>query len=286
MPPHDSTRISEAARSRYGPRRCAAVLGSAVVLSCLAVGGGGLVALSSAPAAAAAATCVSAGSTGLTAALVAASGQQITGQTVDATGCNIGIFIGPNITNVIVSAATVENATDHGILAEDTTGITIEHSTVENNGFSQTKGVPSDKAVMFDGVSNSTISDNTVENNGGGGITVADDGPTDPGAVNPGPTAPVPATNDTITGNNASGNFGGCGILLEAWDAGGGVTSTTISDNTVTGSPGVFGPHGPVIGQIVLAIDGPGSTLINNTVDRQHGDRLAPRRHRVARQHA
>src|SRR5665213_2327968 len=100
MPPHDSTRIFRAARPRCGARRYAAVLGSAVVLASLAVGGGGLVALSNGLPAAAATTCAAAGSTGLTSALVATSSQQITGQTVDASGCNIGIYIGPNVTNV------------------------------------------------------------------------------------------------------------------------------------------------------------------------------------------
>jgi Right handed beta helix region len=254
------------AKSQRPARGRRVVLSGVAALSGLAVGGGALVALSTALPAGAAGTCTAAGTTGLTASVIATTGQTITNQMVDATGCNIGIYIGPSVTNVTVNGATVENATDHGILAEDTTGITVENSTVENNGFTPTAGIGSDKAVMFNGVTDSTISGNTVQGNGGGGITVADDGPTDPGAPNPGPATAVPSSNDMITNNDASGNFGGCGILLEAWDAHGGVTTTTISGNTVTGKVGVFGPHGPVIGQIVLAVDGVGSTLTNNTV--------------------
>jgi hypothetical protein len=82
----------------------------------------------------------------------------------------------------------------------------------------------------------------------------------------PGPATPVPSTNDTITNHNANGNFGGCGLLLEAWNAGGGVSSTTtVSDNTVTGSvpAGIVlhanTPHavisGTVIGGNALALN-------------------------------
>jgi hypothetical protein len=214
----------------------------------------------------AATACTAAGSTGLTAAVVATSGQSIADQTIDATGCDLGIYVPPTATGVTIDHDTVENAADHGILAQDTSDITVEDTTVEHNGFDQTAGIDSDKAVMFVGVSNSTITGNTVEDNGGGGITVADDGPTDPGAPNPGPSTPVAARDDTISDNTASDNYGGCGILLEAWNAGGGVTGTTISDNTIVNTPGTFGPEGPAVGQIVLAVDGPGSTLSNDQV--------------------
>jgi len=198
--------------------------------------------------------------------MVATSGQTISGGTVDAAGCDVGIFIGPGVTGVTISNETVTGANDHGIFAEDTDHVTIEHTTVEDNGFDQTAGVDSDKAVMLDGVSDAQVVDNTVQDNGGGGISIADDGPTDPGAPNPGPSTPVASSGDVISGNNASGNFGGCAILLEAWNAGGGVTATSITGNTVVNTPGQFGAHGPAVGQIVLAVDGVGSTLTGDTV--------------------
>ena len=52
-----------------------------------------------------------AGSTGLTARIVATSGQTISGK-VDATGCDIGIYIGPGITNVKVKDATISGANE------------------------------------------------------------------------------------------------------------------------------------------------------------------------------
>jgi len=239
--------------------------GGALVAGVL--GGGGTLVLSGIGAVpAGAATCLPAGSSGLTAAMVAVAGQTIANQTVDATGCDVGIYVGPGADGVTIDGVTVQHANDHGILVEDADDVTIEHSTVEDNGFDQTAGVASDKAVMLDGVSNARVTDNTVQDNGGGGISIADDGPTDPGAPNPGPSTPVASSHDVVSGNDASGNFGGCAILLEAWNAGGGVTATTITDNTVVNTPGQFGPHGPAIGQIVLAVDGVGSTLTDDTV--------------------
>ena len=80
----------------------------------------------------------------------------------------------------------------------------------------------------------------------------------DPGTPNAGPGSAVPSTGNTISGNTLTGNTGGCGIIVEAWNPGGGVDTSTIQNNTVTGTVGKFGPNGPDIGQIVLADDAPG----------------------------
>jgi parallel beta-helix repeat protein len=209
---------------------------------------------------AAAASCAPAGTTGFTAAVVATQGQMITG-TVDATGCNVGVYIGPGVTGVTVSAAMVENATDHGILAENTSNVTIQNNTLTNNGTHPNPKVASDDAIFFSGVSGSTISGNTESNDYAGGIRVTDDGPFDPGAPNPGPATVVPSSNDTISGNKLSGIYGGCALLVGGYNAGNDIQSVTVSNNTITGAIGQFGAHGPVVGQIVIAGNGPGVTI-------------------------
>lgn len=115
-----------------------------------------------------AASCSPAGTTGFTATDIATQGQTIAG-TVDATGCNLGIYIGPGITGVTVNGATVSNATDHAILAEDTNDITIENNTITNDGSDPNPKVAGDDAIFFAGVSNSSITDNTVTNDDAGG---------------------------------------------------------------------------------------------------------------------
>lgn len=216
------------------------------------------------PAGAAPASCVPAGATGLTAAVVATSGQTLT-SSIDATGCDVGIYIGPGVTGVTISGATVNHANDHGILAEDTSGLTVTGSTVSDNGVARHSTIDTDKAIMLVGVSGSTVTGNTVTGNtADGGISVADESPTlDPAALTPTKSLPGPvaSTGDVISNNVISGNYGGCGIVIESWVAAAGVHNITVSGNRITGAPGQFGPHGPVIGQIVVATDAPGATL-------------------------
>ena len=157
-------------------------------------------------------------------------------------------------------------------MAEGVSNLTIQNNTVQNNGVNPTANLGADKAIELVGVANSTISGNTVTGNlADGGISVTDEGGGfDPAAPN-GPTTPVPSTNNTVTGNTITGNFGGCAIVIEAWVPGAGVSGTTVSNNHIQGAPGMFGPHGPVIGQIVVATNAPGATLSgtnvsNNTV--------------------
>ena len=206
--------------------------------------GGGMLTLAAFTAAPAATSgCAQAGTSGLTASIVATSGQTITGA-VDATGCNVGVYIGPGVTGVTVSGATVENATDHGILAEDTSNVTIKDNTLTNNGVQPNPKVASDDAIFFSGVSNSTISGNTETNDFAGGIRVTDDGPLDPAAPNPGPASVVPSSGDTVTGNKLSHIYGGCSVLIGGYNAGNDISSITVTNNTITGAIGQFGAHG------------------------------------------
>jgi hypothetical protein len=207
-------------------------------------------------------TCFAAGSTGLTAAQVVTTNQ--TGTVVDATGCDVGLYIATN--GITISGVAVSGAGSEGILAEDVSGLTITGSIIQNNGGAPNSKIPDGHALMLDGVTGATITNNSVKNNQNGGIGLADNGPVDPGTPNAGPGTAVAATNNTISGNSTTGNTGGCGIILEAWDPGGGVSGTTVQNNTVTGAVGQFGPHGPVIGQIVLADDAPGASVSGTTI--------------------
>jgi hypothetical protein len=205
------------------------------------------------------ATCTAAGSTGFTAAMIATSGQTIS-SVVDATGCNVGIYVGPGVTGVTIDGATVRNANDQGILVQDTTGITIKNSYVHDNDQSVNPAVAEDKAIELVGTSNSTVSNNNViDNVGSGGIGVSDDGPMNPGAPNPG--TPMPADNNTISFNTVSHNGADCGIVLAAYDAGEGLHNNVVNGNVLDSN------HAG----IVVATDSPNTTVVgtkvtNNTI--------------------
>lgn len=209
-------------------------------------------------------SCATAGETGLTAAVVATPGERIAGETVTATGCDVGIYVGPGVAHVVIDGVTVTGAGDHGIFVQDTSQVTIENSTINGNGVAPTAGIAENKAVEIVGTTDSAVRDNTVTGNlADGGIGIADDGYIDPGAPQPG--ALLASTNDVVSGNAVSGNYVGCGIVLAAYDAGAGIFNNVVVGNTVTGKVG-FTRYGPVIGGIVVAADTPGTTVSDNTV--------------------
>ncbi len=249
-----------------GKRKLRLWIGNAVVLAGLPVvtlAGAGGMALDQAPAGAAA-TCVPAGTTGLTAVkVVTASTSTLSGTTISATGCDVGIYVAPTTSGVTIKGVTVTGANDHGIFVQDASSITIETSTVKNNGVAPTKGISENKAIELVGTSTSTVKGNTVTGNvADGGIGIADDGPTvDPGAPKPSATVPHASKTDIVSTNTVTGNYGGCGIVFASYVPGAGVSDLTAIGNTIIGAPGQFGPHGPVIGQIVVATDAPSTTV-------------------------
>jgi parallel beta-helix repeat protein len=246
------TRPSSQAASRIATAIMAGVLACGVGIGV----GTQMIVLGATPAAAA--SCVAAGSTGLTAAVVQTT--NLSGGTIDASGCDIGIYVPPATSGITISGVTVSGANDHGIFVQDATNITISNSTVQANGVAPTPGIAENKAIELVGTSGYTITGNTVTGNfADGGIGIADDGPTDPGAPKPGTLSP--ANNNTVSNNTSSGNYGGCGIVYAAYNAGAGISGGTITANTVQGSPGQFGPHGPVIGGVVVAADSPGTSV-------------------------
>lgn len=213
--------------------------------------------------------CQPAGSTGLTADVIAHSFEYISG-TVNATGCDVGVYVGPGTTFVVIEHATITDANDHGIFVQDASSIIIMHDVVEHNGLAphkcatnQTTGcINEDKAIQLVGTTNSWVLFNLVAGNmADGGIGIADDGPIDPGAINPG-TLHV-GTNNMVWYNQVIDNAFGCGIVVAAYNAGAGVTGNVVYDNQVFGStPGT----GPFVGGIVVAADLPGTAASQNYV--------------------
>ncbi len=62
--------------------------------------------------------------------MIATNGQTITGATVNATGCDIGIYVGSAVNGVTITGTTVTGAGSEGIVAEDNTSLTITGSTI------------------------------------------------------------------------------------------------------------------------------------------------------------
>jgi hypothetical protein len=200
--------------------------------------------------------------TGLTAKVIAAKGQVITG-TINAAGFDIGVYVGPGITGVVIANAKIFGANDHGIFVQDTRGIVIKDNNITGNGVSPHVGLPEDKAIILSGTTNCLVKDNFVGFNGIGGISVTDDGPVSPGSLNPG--SPGPGQGNVIAGNVVENNIGDCGIVISAFNPGEGVSDNVVTGNTVIGNS--FGPtNPPFIGGIVVAADAPSTTAEDNSV--------------------
>jgi len=224
------------------------------------------------------AACSPAGGTGLTTNTILTSNQQLTGTTIVATGCDIGIYIGPGTDKVLISGVTVTGANEHGILVQDASRITIQYSIVTGNGVQghacPASGappvgcIPEDKGIELVGTSDSVVRNNVVSHNlADGGIGVADDGPTNPGGPNTFPGISHGARNDVVSGNLIVDNSNGCGIVVAAYNQGTPVENIQTLGNTIIGTAPeagqVFPPRGSYIGQIVVATDGPFAEISN-----------------------
>lgn len=212
--------------------------------------------------------CLTAGGTGLTASVVASSGQKVTGS-INATGCDVGVYVGPGTTGVVITGVAVTGANDHGIFVQDASNIVIKDSTVSNNGVSPTPGIAENKAIELVGTTNSLVKGNTVESNlADGGIGIADDGPSiDPGAPVASATSAIASSGNLVTENYVKDNAFGCGIVIAAYNSGAGVSNNTVSKNTVIGGFAIVGGHPlPYVGGIVVAADTPFTSATNNVV--------------------
>jgi hypothetical protein len=208
---------------------------------------------------------------GLTAKLVA-TGAAIQTQTVNATGCDIGIYVPSTVSSQVIGgtsasdAVTITGANDTGIFAEDNSGLTVQNDTIQGNGVNPGKGIISFGGVVLAGTNGATVESNTITNNGGGGVFVNDNGPVDPDVPGTGSGAQTPATNNSTENNTISANFGNCGIVYATHNSGGEINGGAISGNTITGSPGVFRATGPDVGGIVVATASAGALLTNVSV--------------------
>jgi parallel beta-helix repeat protein len=211
------------------------------------------------------------------AAIVATSGQRISGN-VDAIGKDIGIYVGPGVHDVTVMNATISGAGFEGILVQDARDIVIKNSTISGNGVNSNipaPPVPSEfKGIVLAGTTDCTVKDNTVADNMHGGISVLDDGPNQPfAAAGPAVIPNIPASGERaargneVSNNLVKDNLGDCGIVVSGKNsalAGGGVYGTTVSHNTVIGFNPTAGDSIPGVGGIVL---GAGFSAASKVID-------------------
>lgn len=173
-----------------------------------------------------------------------------------ANGININGHDNPGLSHVIVTGFAVQNANFSGILASNTSAITITNNIVRDNDRTLSNGscpglpaffLPGEdldcgEGIQLSGVDHSTIANNIVEHNAGG-ILVADD----TGATN----------NNLITGNLVEKNVPDCGITLASHSPAG-VFANTVSGNLSDGNGGagvgIFaaGPGNKAYGNLVL----------------------------------
>lgn len=206
-----------------------------------------------------------AGGTGLTAYMVASPHETIRGLNINAAGYDIGIYVGPGVTGVKILHVTIQDANDHGIFVQDSSNVKIEWSTVIHNGVAPNSSIAENKAIELVGTTNSVVAYNTVTNNtADGGIGVADDGPfLDPGAPVASATHPMAGSGNLIMENFVSGNAFGCGIVIAAYNEGGGVFHNLVMNNMVLGNNSATLP---IVGGIVVAADTPNTTAAFNLV--------------------
>lgn len=191
---------------------------------------------------------------GFTAKVVAHSWQTIRG-TIDATGYDLGIYIGPGVHGVRVLGAHVSGANDEGILVQDTHDVLIDNSTVTGNTQHPAPNLQELKGIVLTGTHNVVVSGNRVEGNGDGGIGIYDDGPNS--SLTNAPVAldqnPVPSYRNVVSGNTVKDNLNGCGIVVSSKNPGGSVRYNTVAYNTVTGFDPATGDMNPGVGGIVVA---------------------------------
>jgi hypothetical protein len=214
--------------------------------------------------------------------MILKSGTTVHGQSINAKGCDVGIYIPPGTSNVKIVGTTITGANDHAIFAQDASNILVQNDFIWGNGatgghscnYVKAPCIAEDKAVQFAGVSNSKIVGNTVRNNGAdGGVGITTDGPTiDAGALTPSATASFWSKNDVVESNTIVDNIAGCGFVLSTYNPGVGDLNTWITDNTIVGvSPYSFSGV-QYVGQIVIATDGPYGIISDTHVLNNHID--------------
>lgn len=199
--------------------------------------------------------------------------QAATTTIIDASGLDNGIFVhGTAAAGTVIKGLTVENANNHGIWVRNTSHVMVENNIVINNGLAPTKtsttAIAENKPILLDGTASSVVAHNVVKNNkADGGISVTDYGMFDPGA--PEPTTPpktpisgaptikaVPGVGNLIMDNDIENDAGGCGVVVAAYNPGGGVIDNEVLGNTVN----------KIVAGVVVAADSPNTVAKNNIV--------------------
>ena len=196
-------------------------------------------------AASAAATCTETGffrdSINMTAAQI---GGNVTGS-LDATGCNIGVYY-DNTTSGNVTGANISGANYFGVVVNGDVGVAsvnVTNSDIHDIGETPLNGSQHGNAIYYralaTGTASGTISDNTIERYQKNGITVNGD-------------ASVTITNNTVTGEGVVPYIAQNGIQL-GYGAKATVTKNTVTGNAYSGankasSAGVLVVGGPCFG--------------------------------------
>lgn len=204
-----------------------------------------------------------------TAAVVATTGQDVTG-TINAAGCEIGVYVGPGVTGVTVKNATVKNAQYVGVYVDggnaDVTGSTVSDvGATPFNGDQYGWGI----GYVTNGASGATgkVTNTQVSKYQKAGIVAWGDG-TD-----------VTLSGDTVTGNGPITYIAQNGVEFDL-GAGGSLANSQISGNsyaaTPTENPGdyacpdenYFASDCSQSGGVLLYDAAPGVTLSDNKVSK------------------
>lgn len=166
----------------------------------------------------------------VTADVIATSGEIISG-TVDATGTDIGVYVGPGVSDVTIEA-TVYGATIAGVYSDQgSSTVTVTGSTIyqignhASDGSFAPNGVQYGWGIIFGpGVTGtSAITDNNIYEYQKGGIVVHDF------------TGPI--TGNTVTGNGPVTNIAANGIQVGSPSVPiSGTEYTDVTGNTITGN--------------------------------------------------
>jgi len=206
----------------------------------------------------------------VTAAVVVLATTTVSG-TVNAAGCDVGVYISVFAPGTTVTA-TVNDANKVGVFNDGATGVTVTGSTVRctgNHGGTNTgpctdfspNGVQTGIDVYYSCAGTGTISSNTINQYQKGGITVRD-------------LDNVFVTGNTVTGlglvnfiaqNGIEFGFGTCGPTVSTANVGQ-VTGNTVTDNQYNGNGGRAPPPYISSGILAQAIGDPGPGQIQSAL--------------------
>ena len=134
--------------------------------------------------------------------------------TLDAAGCNIGVYYGPGTSGTV--SADISGANYFGVVA-DGAAVNVTGSAVHNIGEVPLNGTQHGNAIYFTNAASGTISGNTVSSYQKNGITA------------------VGGSSVTISGNTVIGQGPVSYIAQNGIEVGSG-SSASVTDNTVSGN--------------------------------------------------